>query len=99
METIRLSEQELVNAICLYVADKRQIQPEEVTVELVWDDEYGFSAEVYVAGRQQVLVEANLLEAIRLWLQTQLNRNPYSAALELVLDDDEGIIALAKYSA
>lgn len=97
MEKIKISEQELVNAICLHVASKKQIQPDTVSVELMWDEEYGFSAEVYALDRQQVFIEANLIEAIRVWLQTQLHRNPYSAAVELILDDNEGIIAYATY--
>lgn len=97
MEKIKLSEQQLVNAICLHVASKKQIQPNAVSVELMWDEDYGFSAEVSALDRQQVLIEANLIEAIRFWLQTQLNRNPFAAAVELVLDDDEGIVAYATY--
>ncbi|MFY0543614.1 YxcD family protein [Brevibacillus sp. H7] len=97
METIKISEQELINAICLHVAHKKQIQPGDVTVELMWDEDYGFSAEVHALNRQQILIEANLLEAIRFWLQTQLHRDPFSAGLKLVLDDDEGIIAFATY--
>jgi len=98
METIKFSEQDIINAICFHVATKKQADPQQVLVELMWDEDYGFSAEVTVQERSQILVEANLLEAIRYWLQTQLNRNPYAAALELLLDDDEGIIAIAKYS-
>lgn len=98
MEKIKFNEQDIINAICLHVADKRKIQPQEVIVELMWDEEYGFSAEIETAGRQQVLVEANYIEAIRYWLQSQMNRNPYSAGIELVLDDDEGIIAYATYA-
>jgi len=97
METIKFSEQDMINAICFHVATKKQVDPQQVLVELMWDEDYGFSAEVTVQERSQILVEANLLEAVRYWLQTQLNRNPYAAALELLLDDDEGIIAIAKY--
>lgn len=97
METIKFSEQDLINAICIQVASKRQIQPDQVMVELMWDEDLGFSAEIEVAGRQQILIEANLIEAVRLYLQTQLQRDPYSASIELVLDDDEGIIVLVKY--
>lgn len=97
MEKIKFSEQDIINAICLHVADKRKIKPEDVLVELLWDEEYGFSAEIEVMGRQQVLVEANYIEAIRYWLQTQMNRNPYSAGIQLTLDDQEGIIAYATY--
>lgn len=97
MQTIKITEQDIVNAICLYIADKKQTKPQDVEVELMWDEEYGFSAEVEVLQRKQVLIEANMIEAIRFWLHDQLNRDPFGAALELVLDDEEGIIAYAKY--
>jgi len=97
MEKITLNEQVLTNAICLHVASKKQIQPQEVEVELMWDEEYGFSAEVYALGRKQVFIEINLIEAIRYYLETQLQRNPYSAGIELVLDDEEGILAYVTY--
>ncbi len=97
MEEIKISEQDVINAICLYTADKRHISPQEVNVELMWDEDYGFSAEVYVFGRQQVLIQANMIEAIRFWLHSVLKRDPFAAALELVLNDEEGIIAFARY--
>nr|WP_309101464.1 YxcD family protein [Fredinandcohnia onubensis] len=92
MATLILSEQEVINAVCVYIGLKRQVKPEEVEVELMYDDDYGFSAEVYVNDRKQVLIMANLIEAIRLWLGEFLNRDPY-AGIKLVLDDEEGIIA------
>ncbi|WP_010677991.1 YxcD family protein [Bacillus timonensis] len=92
METLTLSEQEIINAVCVYVGLKKQVKPEEVEVELMYDDDYGFSAEAYVNDRKQVLIMANLIEAIRLWLGEFLNRDPY-AGIKLVLDDEEGIIA------
>ncbi|OIK13684.1 YxcD family protein [Bacillus sp. MUM 13] len=92
MEKIKAEEQDIINAVCLYIADKKGIAPEEVEVELMFDDDYGFSAEVYTGGRKQVLITVNLIEALRLWLDQELHRNPY-AGIELVLDDNEGIIA------
>ncbi|MFS0820615.1 DUF2653 family protein [Bacillus timonensis] len=92
METLILSEQEIINAVCVYIGLKKQVKPEEVEVELMYDDDYGFSAEAYVNDRKQVLIMANLIEAIRLWLGEFLNRDPY-AGIKLVLDDEEGIIA------
>lgn len=92
MATLILSEQEVINAVCVYIGLKKQVKPEEVEVELMYDDDYGFSAEVYVNDRKQVLIMANLIEAIRLWLGEFLNRDPY-AGIKLVLDDEEGIIA------
>lgn len=97
MQTVKLSEQDIVNAICLYIADKKQVNPGEVEVELMWDEDYGFSAEIFVMQRQQVLIEANMIEAIRFWLHDQMRLDPFGAALELVLSDEEGITAYAKY--
>ncbi|MGE6961629.1 YxcD family protein [Bacillus thuringiensis] len=98
METIKISEQELINALCVYIAKKRQVGPEEVLVELMYDDDYGFSAEVEVNGRQQILIQANLIEALRLLLDREYNVNPFAARLQLELDDEEGIYALAKFN-
>lgn len=93
MAQLRLPEQDIINALCVYTAQKKQIKPEEVEIELMYDDDYGFSAEAYWNERKQVLVMVNIIEAIRLWLEEYLNRDPYTG-IELVLDDEEGIIAL-----
>ncbi|WP_338448927.1 YxcD family protein [Niallia oryzisoli] len=93
MERLIISEQDIVNALCVYISRKKQIKPEEVEIELMYDDDYGFSAEAYANGRKQVLVTINIIEALRLWLDEFLNRDPYSG-IELVLDDEEGIIAV-----
>ena len=93
MEKLIIPEQDIINAVCLYYADRKRISPEEVEVELMFDDEaYGFSAEIFFGGRNQILSHRDLIEVIRFWLEHQLNRNPY-AGIELVLDDEEGIIA------
>ncbi|RFU60112.1 YxcD family protein [Bacillus sp. V59.32b] len=97
METLIISEQDVINAVCKYIADKKQVQPQEVEVELMYDDDYGFSAEVYVADRKQVLITQNLIEALRGWLDQVLNMNPY-LGIQLVLDDEEGIVAHIKGS-
>ncbi|MEC2075229.1 YxcD family protein [Metabacillus fastidiosus] len=93
MEKITLSEQDIINALCLHIAFKRQITPQEVEIELMYDDDYGFSAESYVNDRKQVLITANIIEAIRFFLDTEMSIDPFSARIELVLDDEEGIIA------
>lgn len=95
MEKLKISEQDIINAMCLYIADKKQVQPQEVEVELMYDDDYGFSAESYVNDRKQVHITLNIVEALRLWLDTQMNIDPFSTGLELELDDEEGIIAYA----
>ncbi|WP_416826391.1 YxcD family protein [Ectobacillus polymachus] len=96
METIKISEQEIINAICVYIADKRHISAQDVIVELMYDDEYGYSAEIEVNGRSQILIQANIMEALRMWLDER-GVDPFAARLQLVLEDAEGIIALASF--
>lgn len=97
METLVLYEQDLVNALCLLEAEKKQKDPSEFEVELMWDEEYGFSAEITESGRNRILIEANLIEAVRFWLRHQYGRDPFAARLELKLDDEHGIMAYAVY--
>jgi hypothetical protein len=92
MEKLILSEQDIINALCVYISRKKQIQPQDVEIELMYDDDYGYSAEAYANGRKQVLITANIIEALRLWLDEFLNRDPY-AGIKLILDDEQGIIA------
>jgi len=93
VEKIKISEQEIINSLCVYIADKRRVSPEQVEIELMFDDDYGFSGEAHVNGRSQILITANMIEALRFYIEHELNRDPFVAKIELKLDDDEGIIA------
>jgi len=94
MEKLIISEQDIINALCIYSARKKQVRSEDVEVELMFDDEYGFSAESWVNGRNQILITANIIEALRLWLDEVLRIDPFAASIKLELSDEEGIIAL-----
>ena len=54
--------------------------PEEVEVELYYDDEeaQSFSAEVTVNGQQQVFMTADIIAALRLWIDEYLNKDPFA---------------------
>ncbi|MFT8362448.1 MAG: YxcD family protein [Sporolactobacillus sp.] len=91
MEEIIFSEQDIVNAVCLSIAARKKIEPAQVNVELLYDDEYGFSAEVYTNGRKQVLVEANLIEAVRQYIAQEMDGDPYAASLRMNYEEPEGI--------
>lgn len=93
MAKMKITEQEIVNALCLYIARKKQVKPTEVEIELMYDDDYGFSAEAYVFGRKQVLITLNIIEALRYWLDSERRIDPVAARIKLELDDAEGIIA------
>ncbi|WP_342512018.1 YxcD family protein [Sporosarcina sp. FSL K6-1522] len=93
MEKLIIPEQDVINAICFYHARKKYVLPEQVEVELMYEDDRGFSAEAYVNGQQQFFDTADMIAALRLWLKEFLNEDPFAAAIKLVLDDEAGIIA------
>lgn len=93
METMILSEQEVVNALCYFHAKFKHVQPTDVDVELMYDDLGGFTAEAYVNGQMDFYNTVNFITAIRLYLDEQLNRDSLSARIVLDLQDEEGIIA------
>ncbi|WP_211747894.1 YxcD family protein [Paenibacillus sp. Marseille-Q4541] len=79
---------EIVNAICLHTAERKQIQPTEVQVELSWDEDTGYSAEVWAQGRNQFLVEANMIEAILRYVHQEYNIRAYREDVSLELDEE-----------
>ncbi|MDY0406134.1 YxcD family protein [Virgibacillus sp. 179-BFC.A HS] len=94
MARLTISEQDIINALCVYMARKKQIQPEEVEVQLMYDDDHGFSAEIYWANRSQIITDRTMIDALRMWLKEFLGEDPYTG-IKLELDDEEGIIAFA----
>lgn len=62
-------------------------------VELTYDDDTGFGAEVEVNGQIELFNTAAMIGALRVWIKDVLHGDPFSTGIELVLDDEEGIIA------
>lgn len=89
-----ISEQDIINAICLSQAYYKKIRPEAVLVELTYDDDAGFGAEVDVNGKIEMLNTATMIGALRVWIKDVLHGDPFSTGIELVLDDEQGIIAI-----
>ncbi|CAM2788239.1 YxcD family protein [Paenibacillus sediminis] len=87
-----LSMDEIVNAICLHMAERKDVQPTDVLVELSWDEDTGYTAEVTINGRSQYLIEANMIEAIMRYLYTEYGIRAYRE--QVTLDLDEEIIAI-----
>ncbi|HZG85377.1 DUF2653 family protein [Paenibacillus sp.] len=85
---IRLQEAELVNAICLHMAERRGIRPENVRVELVYDDELGFSAELHVEGRDIVWIEANMAEAVARYVLNRYGKQAYKGDISFRLEEE-----------
>ncbi len=84
---MRIYTDEIINAICLHIAERRQTRPEDVEVQLAWDEEYGYTAEIWVNGRNQYLIEANILEAIEQYMFSHYDRRVFRS--DITLDADE----------
>ncbi|KHD84756.1 YxcD family protein [Bacillus ginsengihumi] len=94
MEELKLYEQEIINAICTYVADQHYVYPENVMVELTYEDDEGYGAEIEVNGKMQSpLTEPKVVEAIRKWLEEEYQLDPFAVSLRLDIEDAEGIVA------
>jgi hypothetical protein len=85
---MRISQQEIINAICLHVAERKQVAPTQVEVELMWDEEHGFTSEVTVYGRSQYLVESNMLEAMERYLLKEYDMRVYRDQIKLDVEEE-----------
>ncbi len=85
---MRLTEQDIMNAICMHVGERKQIKPEFVKVELLWDEDLGFSAEVMAEGRSQILIEASMLEAIERYMLVLWEHRVFRSQIKLDIDDE-----------
>ncbi|MFS0838095.1 DUF2653 family protein [Paenibacillus sp. UNC499MF] len=84
---MKLTEQEITNALCVNMAQRKQLHPSQVEVVLMWDEDLGFSAEVFAEGRNQILIEANIYEAIMQYLSQQQLR-VFRDQIQLDLEDE-----------
>lgn len=95
MEPLIIEEQNVINSICLYVAEKNNVLPEEIQVELYYDDEEEdlFIAEAFV-NEQQVLVSVReMITALRRWIDQYEDIDSIAAGIELDFNETDGIFA------
>ncbi|MFF2479430.1 YxcD family protein [Paenibacillus sp. NPDC058071] len=85
---IRIYTDEIINAVCLHMAERKGVKPQDVEVQLSWEEQYGFTAEVWVSGRSQYLIESNLLEAIEQYMYTEYNRRVFRSNIKLDADEE-----------
>ncbi|MFC4597979.1 DUF2653 family protein [Cohnella hongkongensis] len=85
---MRLTMDQIVNAVCLNMAERHEVPVESVEVELLYDEDNGFSAEVWVQGRSRFLVEANLKEAIMRYMLNEYGQRVYPSQIELDVEDE-----------
>lgn len=70
------------------MADRRGVNPTDVEVQLSWEEEYGFTAEVWVNGRSQYIIEANILEAIEQYIYKQYQIRVFRSGITLDAEEE-----------
>lgn len=85
---MQLTMDEIINAVCLNIAERRVIKPTEVTVEMLWDEDLGFSAHVTVHGRDWYINEGALIEAITRYLDREYGMRAFPDQIRLELTEE-----------
>ena len=96
MQKLIIPEEDIVLAICIYIAEKQNIEPDNIQVELFYDDYSGVSAEIITPSGNQELITKQIITALREWIKDNLHADPY-AGLKLDLDRRNGIYARLRY--
>ncbi|WP_276351472.1 DUF2653 family protein [Cohnella caldifontis] len=85
---MRLTMDEIVNAICLHLAERHEVPIESIQTELLYDEDQGFSAEVWVQGRSRFLIEANMKEAVMRYVEKEYGRRVYPSDITFDVEDE-----------
>ncbi|SDT56233.1 Protein of unknown function [Paenibacillaceae bacterium GAS479] len=79
---------QIINAVCVSEASRRGLQPSQVEVQLSWEEDYGFTAEVWIGERSHYLVEANLKEAIEQYVYKEYGQRIFRSQITLDVDEE-----------
>jgi len=85
---MRIYTDEIINAICLNMADRRGVKPTDIEVQLSWEEEYGYTAEVWVNGRAQYLLQANIMEALEQYFNSEYKIRVFRSDIILGIDEE-----------
>ncbi|MNN99595.1 hypothetical protein D3C81_2192750 [compost metagenome] len=59
-----------------------------MTVELSWDEDTGYTGEVWVNGRSRYIVESNIMEAIMVYVHREYGMRVFREDIRLVLEEE-----------
>lgn len=60
----------------------------DVTVELSWDEDTGYTGEVWVNGRSRYIVESNIMEAIMVYVHREYGMRVFREDIRLMLEEE-----------
>lgn len=98
MEPLIIAEQDVVNAICLFMSHEKDTEPDEVEVELIYDDEeeMAYTAEIFVREQMEIIPTAKMIAAIRLWIDLYTDSDGIAAGIQLHFNENNGIYATVR---
>ncbi|AOV08177.1 DUF2653 family protein [Sporosarcina ureilytica] len=98
MEPLIISEQDIINSICLFMSHEKEIEPDEVEVELIYDDEaeMAFTAETCIQSETELIPTSKMIAALRLWIDLYTDLDGISAGIQLHFNENDGIYATVR---
>lgn len=66
---VLFNEQDLVDSICIYIAVKESIEPQQVEVDLEFHPSLGLAASTSALGCATRLYEQDIIDAVAVYLQ------------------------------
>lgn len=90
---MHFSEQDVVDACCVYVGLKHRHRPEDVQVDLQCRPGEGFAAQASVGRNDVELNEQDIIDAIATYLAQQHNFEPDRLSIDLQFPDENRIEA------
>lgn len=88
------NEQDVIDSVCVEVAARENVRPENVDVDLEFNPSYGFAANARYRGMfERRLNEQELIDAVAFYLREWHNFNPDQLKVDLRFNQQEGISA------
>ena len=84
-------EQDVANAICVFVADLEQTRPENVQIEFQFDEDEGVSCQVNANHQYFKYGEQQISDAIGFYLDEIHRFSSHAMEIFIGFDDEEGI--------
>lgn len=90
---IHFDEQDVVDAVCVWVADRHGVRLEDVDVDLQFDPQAGFAAEARANWRHFHLNEQDMVDAIAFYLAEHHQFIPDELRVDLQFTEGVGVEA------
>jgi HJR/Mrr/RecB family endonuclease len=93
---ITFHQQNLQDAVILYAEDRTGINRETMETELLFNEESGFQARVFI-GRNSAQIDfmnqQDVIDAVAFYLAEEHNFIPEKLSIELLFNEEEGFTA------